>query len=30
MGSTFKLVERVVELEEAIKEMFHQEFRNRT
>jgi len=29
-GSTFKLVERVLKLEELIKEMFHQEFRNRT
>ena len=29
-GSTFKLVERVVKLEESIKEMFLQEFRNRT
>jgi hypothetical protein len=29
-GSTFKLVERVVKLEETIKEMFRQEFRNRT
>jgi len=29
-GSTLKLVERVVKLEEPIKEMFQQEFRNRT
>jgi hypothetical protein len=29
-GSTFKLVERVIQLRDPIKETFHQEFRNRT